>query len=65
MIKIFHCHWLDKEKYNFCKLNLTTLWVLVTIYVKEYKTFGSSYNLPKLKKDKTLIYLSKNSKLGA
>ena len=40
------------------------LWVLVTIYVKEYKTFVPSYNLPKIK-NKTLIYLSKNLSLEA
>ena len=54
---------MNKEQYNFGKLNLTALWVLVTIYAKEYKAFGPNYNIPKLKKDKTLIYLSKNPKL--
>ena len=58
--KMLHCHQLNKEQYNFGKLNLTMLWALVTIYAKEYKAFGPSYNLPKLKKNKTLIYLSKN-----
>ena len=64
--KCFECYWLNKEQYNFGKLNLTTLWVLVTIYVKEYNAFGPSYNLPKFwknknkNKNKTLIYLSKN-----
>ena len=60
MIKILHCHWLNKDIYNLGKLNLTMLWVLLTIYVKEYKAFVPSYNLPKIKKNKTLIYLSKN-----
>ena len=49
MIKILHCHWLNKDKYNLGKLNLTRLWVLVTIYVKEYKAFVPSYNLQKNK----------------
>ena len=49
---------MNKEQYNFGKLNLTMLWVLVTIYVKEYNAFSPSYNIPK-KKKKTLIYLSK------
>ena len=63
MIKILHCHWLNKNKYNLGKLNLTRLWVLVTIYAKEYKAFCPSYNLPKVKKkDKVLLYLSKNPK---
>ena len=52
MLKIFHCHWLNKEKYNLGKLNITRLWVLVAIYAKEYKSFGLSYNLPELKKRK-------------
>ena len=34
MIEIVHYHWLNKEKYNFGKSNLTRLWVLVTIYPK-------------------------------
>ena len=59
MIKILHCHWLNNDKYNLGKLTLTMLWVLVTIYVKEYKAFVPSYNLPKIK-NKTLIYISKN-----
>ena len=50
MIKILHCHWLNKDIYNLGKLNLTMLWVLLTIYVKEYKAFVPSYNLPKIKK---------------
>ena len=54
MIKILHCHWLNKDKYNLGKLNFTMLWVLVTIYVKEYKAFVPSYNLPKIKKKKKL-----------
>ena len=59
MIEILHCYWLNKDKYNIGKLNLTMLWVLVTIHVKEYKAFVPSYNLPKIK-NKTLIYVSKN-----
>ena len=35
--KYFECHWLNKDKYNFGKLNITRLWVLITIYAKEYK----------------------------
>ena len=50
MIKILHCHWLNKNKYNHGKLKLTKLWVLVTIYAKEYKAFCPSYNLPNLKR---------------
>ena len=34
MIEMFHCHWLNKNKYKLDKLNLTRLWVLVTIYQK-------------------------------
>ena len=34
MIKILHCHWLNKDKYNLGKLNLTMLWVIVKIYPK-------------------------------
>ena len=40
--KCFECYWLNKEQYNFSKLNLT-------IYVKEYNAFSPSYNLPKIK----------------
>ena len=52
--KYFECYWLNKEQYNFGKLNLTMLWVLVTIYVKEYNAFSPSYNIPKKKKDTNL-----------
>ena len=64
MIKIFHCHLLNKDKYNIGKLNRTILWVLVIIYAKEYEAFVPSYNLQKIIKNKTLIYLSKSPKFG-
>ena len=61
MFKILHCHWLNKEKYNFGKLTLQGFGPSYNL-CKRIQIFGSSYNLPKLK-DKTLIYLSKNPKL--
>jgi len=40
-----------KKKYMFEKLKTTWLWVLVTIYQK-YMAFCSSYNPPKMKKQR-------------
>ena len=55
MIKMLHCHWLNNDKYNLGKLNLTRLWVLVTIYPKKKK---------KKKNDKVQVYLPKRTKFG-
>ena len=49
MIEIVHCHW-NKEKYNFGKLNLTRLWVLVTIYQKNTWLFVLVTIYPKIKR---------------
>ena len=63
MLKIFHCHWLNKEKYNLGKLNLPMLWVLVTIYQKNTWLFVLVTIYPKIKeKDKAQVYLSKRTK---
>ena len=35
MIKMLHCYWLNQNKYKLDRLNLTRLWVLVTIYQKK------------------------------
>ena len=50
MLKIFHCHRLNKEKYNLGKLNLTILWVLVTIYQKNTWIFVLVTIYPKIKR---------------
>ena len=49
MIEIVHCHW-NKEKYNFGKLNLKRLWVLVTIYQKNTWLFVLVTIYPKIKR---------------
>ena len=54
---------MNKDKYNFDKLYLTRFWVLVTIYAKEYKALVLVI-IYQNSKDKALIYLSKNPKLG-
>ena len=63
-LEYFECHWLNKEKYNFGKLNLTRLWVLVTIYATEYKALVLVIIYQNWK-DKALFYVSKNPKLGS
>ena len=42
MIEMLHCYWLNKNKYKLDRLNITRLWVLVTIYpkIKERQCIG-------------------------
>ena len=51
--KYFECHWLNKDKYNFGKLNLTRFWILVTIYAKGYKGLVLVTIYPSLNKQNT------------
>ena len=50
MIKILHCHRLNRNKYNLNKLNLTRLWVLVTIYQENTCLFVLGTIYPKIKR---------------
>ena len=50
MIEMLHCHWLNKNKYKLDKLNLTRLWVLVTIYQKNTWLFVLVTIYPKIKR---------------
>ena len=50
LIKILHCHWLNRNRYNLDKLNLTRLWVLVTIYQKNTWLFVIVTIYPKIKR---------------
>ena len=50
MIEMLHCHWLNKNKYKLEKLNLTRLWVLVTIYQKNTWLFVLVTIYPKIKR---------------
>ena len=50
MIEMLHCHWLNKNKYKIDKLNLTRLWVLVTIYQKNTWLFVLVTIYPKIKR---------------
>jgi len=47
MIEMLHCHWLNKYKYKLDKLNLTRLWVLVTIYPKNKRKTKHRFTYPK------------------
>ena len=49
MTEMLHCHWLNKNKYKLDKLNLTRLWVLVTIYQKNTWLFVLVTIYPKIK----------------
>ena len=48
-IEMLHFHWLNKNKYKLDKLNLTRLWVLVTIYQKNTWLFVLVTIYPKIK----------------
>ena len=49
MTEMLHCHWLNKNKYKLDKLNLTRIWVLVTIYQKNTWLFVLVTIYPKIK----------------
>ena len=50
MIKMLHCNWLNRNKYKLDKMNLTRLWVLITIYQKNTWLFFIVTIYPKIKR---------------
>ena len=61
LIEMLHCYWLNKNKSKLDKLNLTRLWVLVTVYQKNTWLFVLIKFYPKVKeRQSTCLPIQKN-----